>query len=499
MPTIRSLHNSLENLIEGQAATVKTLSAEMAKLSSAAHDKLTEARENIKTLIPADDDATFAQIGALVQQAGGKYDFPAMVATWRAEDAQNRAENKDLIAQWGDRKVVAQKTAVAQEELGIITEALGHVAPEIDAFDETTNRIAAHNAKYPKLQISEGPHDNYEEWRFWRWVGYYTFINRAPHHAYLAIGDYTKKYGDYYEDAADIAKLRENQEKLTVQQAEKQTELATITAIGERMDTLERTFKGPLGIVSEIRSRVYNFLTSDDDFTDILYNGQSHPAARQAALCVGQSQTLEMVKANLSHYHQHAANTLTSLKAPMDTLQSALHNVGSETVWFDIAQIENNLDAAARLSRQAAREAQNRREEIITFTPEAQETYRATLGRLIAKTPLETEQNGLSFDFSSLERKVRDAVEEYEAEQRRQREAREAAARALREQQRAAREAADRMRERRETRTSSITFNNSASRSSSSSVSRGSSGLGSRSTPSTSVSSGTRGLSGRRR
>lgn len=498
MSSIRSIHTTLEALIEDQTVIVKSLSAEMAKVNTAAQEKLNEARRYVKEMIPTGNDAVYAEITDAVRQAGAQYDFPSMVAAWREEDVKNRDEKAALIAQWGTRAQVASKEAVAREELGIMTEALGDIAPEITMFDATTAKIEQHNQKYPKVQITEASHDDYEDWRFWRWVGYYTFINRAPHHAYLTIGDYTKKYGDYYEDARDIAKLRENQERLTNEAAAKKTELDTITGIGNRMDTLDATYRGPEKIADEVRSRVYDFLLKDDDFTDILFDRSGSTIGRAAALCVAQAQALGSLKNQLAVYHKHAVNTKDSLNAPMDVLSGALFNVGSNTIWYDLTEVENALATVGKRSRDAVREAQSIREEITGYTPVSGYTYRAALSDLVGKTAMTTHSNAQSFDFSGLERKVREEIREYEEEQERQRRAREAAAAAAaaaaRAAQREAAEAAERIRSRHTT----TTFNNAGSPSRSTGVSMGTTGLSGRQSSVSSVSSGSRGLSGRR-
>lgn len=498
MSSIRSIHTNLEALIEDQGVIVKSLSAEVAKINTAAQEKLNEARRLVREMIPTGDDAVYAEITDTVRQAGAQYDFPAMVAAWREEDTKNRDEKAALIAQRGTRAQVASKEAVVREELSVMTEALGDIGPEITMFDETTAKIEQHNQKYPKVQITEGSHDDYENWKFWRWVGYYTFINRAPHHAYLTIGDYTKKYGDYYEDARDIAKLRENQERLNTEAAAKQAELATITGIGQRMDTLDSTYRGPEKIADEVRSRVYDFLLKDDDFTDILFDKSGSAVGRAAALCVAQAQALGSLKTQFSVYHKHAVNTRESLNAPMDVLSGALYNVGSNSIWYDLSETERALDIAGKRSREAVREGQAIREAITAYTPVTGYSYRASLSDLVGKTAMTTQSNAQSFDFSGLERKVREEVREYEEEQERQRRAREAAAAAAaaaaRAAQREANEAAERLRSRR----ASTTFNNAGSPSRSTSVSMGSTGLSGRQSSASSVSSGTRGLSGRR-
>lgn len=483
---IQEIKNTLEELTETQRNSVRNLRAEIEKIDNEASAQIRMAREHISDMVILGDDANYAQLGVLIREAGASYNFPELIAQWREEDKDNRAEHESLVQQHGTQSEVRQRIAGLKADISIVTEALSEMNPEIEAFDEATDKIAAHNQKYPKLEISEGMHDNYENWNFLRWLGYYTFIYRAPHSAYLAIGDYTKQYGDYYEDARDVSKLRANAAAREGELAELNTKHDAESAIDDRMSTLNRLFRGPGGIAGEIRQRIYDFMRTDDDYADILYDKSGNDAAKSAALCLAKADALKALKETMTPFLNNARETARDLDQPMNTLNRVPYAVQNDRVSFDLDTLVSDVRNASRQTRDVEHSAQAARIDMDEFKPSRQQDYASIKRDLAGQAQRGYFDNHLSLNFVSLERAVRRAVDEYEEEQRRIREAERRAEEARREALRESFEAAAKVRARRE-------------RSASTRMSQSSIGGGRTRTRTTSVSAGTSGISGSRR
>lgn len=451
-PQIDEIEDALKELKSNQESEITALETEIQQIKKAADEQLRQAKSHIRDMVILGDDENYAKLGKTIREAGATYNFPELIAGWRDEDTANRAEKEKLVQTHGSQADVRARMAALKGEIDVINEALGEMGPEIEAFDEATGKIAAHNEKYPKLAISEGMHDSYEDFSFWRWLGYYTFINRAPHSAYLAIGDYTAQYGDYYEDARDIAKLRANESEQQQVLADLTEKFNAESAIDNHMSHLDRAYKGPEGIGREIRERILNFMRTDDDYADILFDRSKMPAARAAALCLAKIDVLEKLHRTVAPYLKNAKETRDDLESPLRKINSVPFAVENDRVDFDLDRLVREVSNAADETNQAQQDAEKARLEIIGFEPRGHETYHDVKRALDKALDMGYHDNALSLNFIDLNNKIGRAVDRYEDEQRRKREAERAAAQARREALRDSFDTASKVRTRRESR-----------------------------------------------
>lgn len=489
-PTIREIHDDLEELIALQKSIAEDFATEIKKVQSEKDVTTQELRVAVKALIPAGDAQRYEDITRAAKEAGAEFDCAALVKRWTKEDETNRAERAALEAQWGTRAQVAEKAAREKETLDVTTQALGEISTEVTEFDKTTANIKAHNAKYPKNQITEESHDGYENTNALRWLGYWTVRPwwGGAHAAYLALGTYTKDNRDYYEYATEVATMRKTQEGLQTQAAEQQRVYEEIAGVSQRMGHLDSAYRGPEGIAREVRSMVSDFLVKDDDFALILNDHMKSAEARAIAVAVAKIRTFDLMTEDLGRQHKHASDTTADLNRPMETLEGALSRVGNERIDFNMEAVEQAVNKAVKISRATIREAQATLQSVDGYDPAPGTTFFEMERELRALGKMEFKSNALDLNFSDLEDMVGREVRAYEREQQRQREAAERAAREARERMKDAFEQASQTRSKRSGGGLGVDFG----RSSGPSISIGRTGIGS-SGPG-SVSGGSRGI-----
>jgi hypothetical protein len=441
MPSIRSIHSTLDNLHDLQGDIIQSVAGEISRVDADISVALQALRSAVKTLVPAGDDERYAALTGAAKEAGVDEDFTIKVASWTAADERNRTERTTLEKDWGSRSVVAEKTGVLKEELEIIQTALKEVSPEIVAFDETLAKINAHNKQYPKAQVTEENHDGFETFKLGRFLLWLTFLNRGPHKAYQVVSAYNNVYGDFYEDARAIADLRENEKKLQETQDEKSKSYEQHSKVGNRMDTLDSDYRGPEGIAHDIAALVSGYVQTNSVFADAVCKHIPTDESRTAALSAAKIRSFGKVRDFLVNESDQLRSAYEDLGRPLSTLQRAISDVGSNNIWYDTAEVENAVSRGIKVTNGAIRDAEKARSAIDDTTlTEKFNLARVENTMLEHATNLSAKGNELNLDFGDLERKVRNEVEEYEAEQRRRREAerrareqQEAAARAVRE------------------------------------------------------------------
>jgi hypothetical protein len=326
--------------------------------------------------------------------------------------------------------------------------------------------------------------------RFLLWL---TFINRGPHKAYKIVSAYNNEYGDFYEDARDIAKLRENEKALLGSKTEKEGVRDQLTAIGSRMDTLDGSYRGPDGIARDVAGIVAREVKDDPAFAAALCQAVPGDETRTAALSAIKIRAFDRVKSFLNTELEQVKATLTDLRRPLDNLQNALGRVGGNNIYYDVDDAESAINRGVRVTREAVRDAEGAREAIAGYEVRGT-TFNADRAEneINRYADLNARGNEIDLDFSDLERKVDNEVEDYEREQARIREQQRLARERAAAEARAAREALERLNSRRSTPTASIDFGSSSRSSSSGGLSRGTGGIASRSNDS--VSRGTSGI-----
>lgn len=496
--SINEANVELQVLIRTQDAVVDTLAAAAKNVASdkqKASEGLTAA---VRALVRADDADRYAALSRAAKDDGAGYNFTVVVADWVQKDIDNRKERTALEEKWGTRQEVAHKAAEVKEGIDLIASALAEISPEIAQFDVTSGKIKKHNEQYkdkPKLQITQDSYDNYSKFgwkgvgRFLLWlVGY-----RGPHRAYKVVSEYNKQFGNYYDDALEIADRRKNEKKLQGEQAAKQAEYDNLSAIGNRMSTLDRTYRGSQGIARDIGGLVLDLVSKSTRFVRNLLSDVPGAEADQIALSSLKIASLAPLETLVAVHHHNAKATLASLQSPLDTFRDALDEVGSERISYDFDTLKSGIDKAARSGRNAAAAINSASDTIETFQSAPNAAYDDIKGSVDKITAIRPAEVQLIADLSGLEGKVANKLEEYRAEQRRlaeiERQRREAEAE--RERQRLQREFESVAR--RSTTTSS---GPSISETPSSGIGIGSGGITQRG-GSSSIGMGSRGISGR--
>ena len=491
---IIDIKDQLEQLVEKQANSVESLAIEQKKISREIQSELDLAKEHIRDMVVAGDDANYAKIGELIQEAGATYNFPKMIQDWQESDDKNRAARQELVSQHGRRSEVTARIQKLEAEISETDEALSEMQPEIEAFEETTTKIEAHNKKYPKLPIEEGMHDNYEKFGFWRWVGYVTLVNRAPHSAYKALGDYTENYGDYYKDSRDIATLRKNEDVRSSELEAMTSQLNAEKAIMANMDALDSSYKGPDGIAAKISKRVYDFMRTDDDYADILYDKSGLDSARQASLRIAKAEAMSVLKDRLDPFLSNAEETLEELKQGLRSIPEIPADVEDKHVDFDLDNLVRDVTRGAANTRKIVLSAQKSRIDMDEFVPTEDQDFAAVKIALAGKKDRGYLDNAVSVNFVNLGRNIGHVVSEYRAEQRLIEQERIAAAQARADRLRESREISASFRERRIERSAKTAFTPAANR-----VTNNHAAGKRERTRITSVQAGTSGISGNRR
>jgi hypothetical protein len=232
------------------------------------------------------------------------------------------------------------------------------------------------------------------------------------------INEYTKVYGDYYEDVRQIAEMRENEKKLQQTLAAKKEEYKGLLDVASRMETLDGAYRGPEGIANGIRSLVSGAVVKSASFAEALIENIGGADAEGAALSAAKLRRYKDLETVLAAATSEANGTQNALQDAADDLGRAVGRVGSEHVYFD-ADIEAEISRAARISRAIVRD--------VTTASNAMDEYRAPAGSkltgmeatLLQFTGIKVESNHLRLDFGSLKSSVNSAVAAYEAEQER--------------------------------------------------------------------------------
>lgn len=436
--TVRSVKNTLSEIIDRQESVVRFIDAEINQLETEEREEYQELLSLVRTTVLEADDERYAQLTAAAEKAGVGRNFTDLVASWRAEDTKNREERSSLHDKWGTRAHVAEEAGDAKEELEIVTSALTEVGNETTAFDEATVKIEAHNERYadkPQHHITEENHDDYEKWKLGRFLVWcVTFGNWAPHNAHRAIGDYDKEYGDYFEDAANIAKLRENQAQLGVRKGELSEEFNTLSGIGNRMDTLDKTFKGPGGIANGVRSIVKDIVLESAEFAQALGQEIGTEATHKIPVTVAKYAVFQQLQKALEDQKKEAKRTLSDLEEPMDLLERACWNVGNESIYFDMSSIDDAVSRTARISRSSVHKVQAAREAIDAYEAAPGTSYYEMKSEISKKADVDLKDNDLDVNMMGLVSAVQQEIREYE---RRRAEERRRAAEARRRRQEA--------------------------------------------------------------
>lgn len=422
--SINEANVELQVLIRTQDAVVDTLAAAAKNVASdkqKASEGLTAA---VRAIVRADDADRYAALSRASKDDGAGYNFTAVVADWVQKDIDNRKERAGLEEKWGTRQEVAHKAAEVKEGIDLIASALAEISPEIAQFDVTSGKIKKHNEQYkdkPKLQITQDSYDNYSKFgwkgvgRFLLWlVGY-----RGPHRAYKVVNEYNKQFGNYYDDALEIADRRKNEKKLQGEQATKQAEYDNLSAIGNRMSTLDRTYRGSQGIARDIGGLVLDLVSKSTRFVRNLLSDVPGAEADHIALNSLKLASLAPLETLVAVHHRNAKATLNSLQSPLDTFRDAIDEVGSERISYDFDALKNGIDKAARSGRNAAAAINGASDAIEVFQSAPNAAYEDIKGSIDKITAIRPAEVQLIADLSGLESKVANKLEEYRAEQRR--------------------------------------------------------------------------------
>lgn len=502
--TIREIQEKLQELASAQASAVQSLQSAVdnVRTDKTAASRLLES--NVNALVIVDDKDRYVALTSAAQKAGAgpAHDYTAVVAEWTQQDAANRAERKQLEEKWGPRQQVHEAAVALKEEIDITRSALGDLRPEIEAFDATTAKIKAHNEKYkgdPKAVITGENHDGFEKFRLWpfvKWAAGWLFGKwGGEHNAYRAIGSYTRQYGDYYEKAALISGMRRNEEKLEKDRQQKQARYEELSAVVNRMSSLDSTYLGSEGIARGIRGRVHGLFLESVQFGANVMDEVKGGNAQDAALAAAKIRRLAKLAQTAEKQHRNADTTLGQLRTPSEYLEKSLPKVGDERIFFDMNGVETSIGAAIRAARNTVRE--------INSASDGMDEYKAAPGTGLAAMEkaldglgsVEIKDNALGIDFSDLTASVKKAVKAYDDEQERlERLRREAAER----QRKALNDTFNQIAKAQQQRQStgiSLPGNTPGIPSSKPSIGMGTSGIGVRSKPS--ISMGTGGIKGR--
>jgi len=422
--TIISIKSSIDKLIGKQEAVVASFDAAAKNVTSDLGKALDAVDAAAHAIVIADDADRYAALSRAAKDARIGHDFTAIVADWTQKDADNRKERAALEEKWGTRQEVAHKAAEVKEGIELIASALAEISPEIAQFDVTSKKIKDHNEKYkgkPKLQVTPESYENYSKFgwkgvgRFLLWlVGY-----RGPHRAYKVVSEYSKQFGNYYEDALEIADRRKNEKKLQGEQAAKQEQYDELTGIGRRMATLDGSYRGSQGIARDIGGIIEKSVLASADFVKNLLRDVPGHEADVIALNTLKAASLSTLAATVKTQASLAGGTLQKLNEPGPTLEAGVKVVGNESINFDIQPLARMAAEAARSGGAAAAALSSASDslELLTAPPNTDyDTLQAMVGKLGSVSVAQTQ---IAFSFGTLERNVNSEIEAYEAEQRR--------------------------------------------------------------------------------
>lgn len=431
-PTILKVTTKLKEFAETQASAVGSLASAVENVQTDKRKAAALASAGVNALVIADDAVRYTSLTRAAEGNGQQYNFTAVVAQWTDEDSRNREERKKLGDDWGTRQEVGAKVQQIQANIDIHDEALAKVSPEIGLFDKTSQAIREHNELYkdrPSVQITRENHDQWETfggkpgvlgflkgvWRATQWL----FGFKGPFRAYKIMSKYNEKYGDFYEDATDIASLRENEKKLTADRASFQKEHDKYAGIASRMDTLDRTYKGPEGIANGIRGLVAQLVKSSDKFQDGLLSELPGEAAQNAVLGTIKVEHLTALEQKAQKQQAAASSTLEQLRAPLQYLANIPDAVKSESISFSSTNLANNVETAAKASRASARNVNEASDAVDEYRAPQGATREAMERKVQGLSNVNLENNQFLVDLSGVKTAVAAKVQAYEIEQER--------------------------------------------------------------------------------
>lgn len=431
MTRIRDVHAELNQLVGVQSAAVDSLASAVKNIQTDRSSAQRLLKSGVNALVIADDAGRYSALTRAAEGTGTNFD--QIVADWTQQDIDNRKERQDLGEKWGSRQDVAGKEHEFKSNVDLHDEALQKVSPEIRQFDETTSAIRAHNEKYakrPSAQITRENHDGFETlggglkgikgffkatWRLMQAaVGFL-----GPWRAYRIMSKYNKQYGDYFEDAADIASLRENEKKLKADRADLYAQYSHYHGIGSRMDTLDGSYKGPEGIARGVRQIAESLAWKSDKFVDGLLTEIPGAAAQATALGKAKEAVLEVLESKTAKQLSAAEATYNKLKETAKYVGNALDTVGGEYINYSLENVKTEVATASRLSRSNAATANTASDSIDEYTAPANASRLQMVDAVATFGTVRLGDNELQISFTNLRNAVDTKVEEYEAEQRR--------------------------------------------------------------------------------
>lgn len=422
MSTIQSIYNSLKQLTDFQEKIVKVIAGAQDNIEADLRSAKMDLEKNIDALVIAGDDTRYAALTLAAQNAAGTHqNFSAQVNTWNEEDRVNREDYQSLVEKYGTFADLSSQANVASAEVNRRVQALNDVAPAIEKFDKTSAQITAHNAKYPKTQITEANHDTYEKFHFGRFALWCLFLNRAPHKAYQVISAYTKEYGDYYEDLKDIGALRQTKETLLREKAKHEAEVNNVTPVLNEMRRLDRSYKGPVQIADLIKKEVTAEVKKNIDFVRALTEAIPGTCTTEIAAAALKLNAYDELSAHTSYQAETADEFYKTVKKARDHVHTAVDAVGDETISYQIYSAEEKINAAAQEAKDAARDINAASDHVSLYHPPVGTTVTAMIAHIKNLTTLNIQNNAEKPDFSGLKQQVTNSLTAYEQEQERKR------------------------------------------------------------------------------
>jgi hypothetical protein len=230
---------------------------------------------------------------------------------------------------------------------------------------------------------------------------------------------YNKQYGDYFEDAADIASLRENEKKLKADRADLYAQYSHYHGIGSRMDTLDGSYKGPEGIARGVRQIAEALAWKSDKFIDGLLTEIPGAAAQATALGKAKEAVLEVLESKTAKQLSAAEATYNKLKETAKYVGNALDTVGGEYINYSLENVKAEVATASRLSRSNAATANTASDTVDEYKAPANASRLQMVDAVTGIGSVRMNDNELQVSFTNLRNAVDTKVEEYEAEQRR--------------------------------------------------------------------------------
>lgn len=450
--TIQHISQELEDMAREQRSLLQSVASEKEQLGEAKRVAGKSVTVAAAALLSGNDDARIAQLTEAARMAGLADDFTALAATWKAEDEENRAARTQLENSWGARAAVAEKTAVLKQELDVTASALDEVGPEVKAYDRTQALIDAHNKAYPSSPITEENHDGYEQFNFMRWLKSALYINRGPQNAYRIINEYTKVYGDFYEDAQNIAKLRADAAKLTAEKAERSRAYGEVKAVGEKMDALDASYRGAEGITRGICALVGDRMRDNPEFVAAMAKTIDTPETATMALGVLKIKAFDRLGVRLENLADDIRNVAENVERTQQAIGGDLYRIGGRKVFYNIDNDERALQREEDNVRDYLRTVVESRARIAGYTVGAARDLDAADIALRDASDLTDYVSRVDLDFSALRQAVSNELAEFQREERQRREAEEQARRATAAAAAAATVLAQQMRDKREAR-----------------------------------------------